>query len=58
MMHLPVSKVFISTTGYGRSRKEGRESEQSHLENVKGYFDLISGLFCFFTDKVHATLKP
>lgn len=24
MMHLPVSKVFISTTGYGRSRKEGK----------------------------------
>lgn len=45
MMHLPVSKVFISTTGNGRSRKEGKETEQSHSDIAKGYFNLISGLF-------------
>lgn len=44
--YLCLKSLFLQQ-GMEGAGKRGRESEQSHLENVKGYFDLISGLFGF-----------
>lgn len=45
--YLCLKSLFLQQ-GMEGAGKRGRESEPSHLENVKGYFDLISGLLCFF----------